>query len=108
MSGGMSDESDGPVAAANSTLNMSTGTLVSGHSTSSGENGNFDGGNFDGLANSGAAGRHEGALVREILYANRENVNFVHEVYRQVKIWLNNSLESILNLTLKISLLRTN
>ena len=88
MSGGMSDESDGPVAAANSTLNMSTGTLVSGHSTSSGENGNFDGGNFDGLANSGAAGRHEGALVREILYANRENVNFVHEVYRQVKIWL--------------------
>ena len=25
----------------------------------------------------------EGTLVREMLYANRENVNFVHEVYRQ-------------------------
>ena len=25
----------------------------------------------------------EGNLVRDILYASRENVNFVHEVYRQ-------------------------
>lgn len=25
----------------------------------------------------------EGNLVREILYGSRENVNFVHEVYRQ-------------------------
>ena len=80
MSG--SDEGDGgPVAAANSTLNMSTGTLVGGGagSSSSGENGNLD---LDISASS--TGRHEGTLVREILYANRENVNFVHEVYRQV------------------------
>lgn len=26
---------------------------------------------------------HEGAIVREVLYSSRENVNFVHEVYRQ-------------------------
>ena len=79
MSG--SDEGDGgPVAAANSTLNMSTGTLVgTAGSSSSGENGNLD---LDMSASS--TGRHEGALVREILYANRDNVNFVHEVYRQV------------------------
>ena len=25
----------------------------------------------------------EGNLVRDILYSSRENVNFVHEVYRQ-------------------------
>ena len=59
------------VSAANSTLNISTGTLV-GESHNQSFADDFCGRNSV-----------EGNLVRDILYGNRDNVNFVHEVYRQ-------------------------
>ena len=71
------------VAAANSTLNMSNGALDDHHHhdlamvNPGGGSGPVG---FNGMSTRNTV---EGNLVRDILYSSRENVNFVHEVYRQ-------------------------
>ena len=70
----------------NTTLNMSTGTLMANDAGN--RNSTFmpdnETGYEGGLGNMVPGGNSiESNLVREILYANRNNVNFVHEVYRQ-------------------------
>ena len=71
----------------NATLNMSTGTLMGNDSDNrnnllSDSDTSFEGGMGFGMMGLGK-NSIEANLVREILYANRNNVNFVHEVYRQ-------------------------
>ena len=72
----------------NATLNMSTGTLMGNDSDNRNSNflsdsdTSFEGGVGFGMMGLGK-NSIEANLVREILYANRTNVNFVHEVYRQ-------------------------
>ena len=71
----------------NATLNMSTGTLMGNDSDNrnnflSDSDTSFEGGMGFGMVGLGK-NSIEANLVREILYANRTNVNFVHEVYRQ-------------------------
>ena len=72
----------------NATLNMSAGTLMGNDLEN--RNSSFLSESeiaYEGGTGAGMAGFDknsvESNLVREVLYANRTNVNFVHEVYRQ-------------------------